>query len=417
MSKKIKKIIKTTLRIIITIIVIFIIFSSGAFLATQNNVIKKMAEKEVLYLGKITGKYENKNGEWSQNVNFDLYWDVWNLLKNDYVDSKDVVDKKLFYGSLKGLVSSLDDPYSEFMDPKENKEFEEDMSGTFEGIGAEIGIRDKILTVISPIEGAPAFQAGIMSGDKILEINGENTKNMNINEAVNKIRGPKGTEVVLSIFREGFEDLEEIKIIRDTIVIKSVKYEKLENDIFLIKINSFNGDTEYLFSQAIQEFLNSGSKKIILDLRNNPGGYLETSVAILGEWINGEVAVIEKFGDDHLLNYTARGKNNLKNIDTVILINGGSASASEILTGALRDYEKATIIGEKSYGKGSVQMVKNLKDGSALKITVAEWLTPKGQNINKEGITPDIEIELTQEDYKNNLDPQKDKAIDFLKQK
>ncbi len=409
-----KKGIKIILKILAGIIIFLVVFLMGAYLATKNNIVSRVAEKEVLYLGKIIGKYEKQDDKWVQNADFDLYWEVWDLLKKDYVNKDDLADKQLFYGSLEGLVSSLDDPYSEFMDPQENKQFEEDMSGTFEGIGAEIGIRDDLLTVISPIEGTPAQKVGIMAGDKILEINGESTQNMDINEAVSKIKGPKGTEVVLSIFRNGFDDIKEFTIIRDVISIKSVSYEKLDNNLFLIKINSFNGDTNYLFSQAIKEILTQDPDGIIVDLRNNPGGYLEVAVMMLGEWINGEVAVLEQFANGKTTEYLADGLNRLKNYSTVIIINEGSASASEILAGALRDYKKATIIGEQSYGKGSVQMVKNLNDGSAIKITVAKWLTPMGQNINEEGIKPDQEVELTYEDFENDRDPQLEAAINFF---
>ncbi len=415
MKIKRKKIIIEIVKIFWVLIMCFIIFSSGAYLAVNSNVVRKMAEKEVLYLGKLTGKYNKNNNKWSQNVDFSLYWEVWDILEKNYVNKGDISEKKLFYGSLKGLISSVGDPYSEFMDPLESKEFDEDMSGSFEGIGAEIGIRDSLLTIISPLDNSPAHRAGIMAGDKILEINGESTKNMNINEAVNKIRGPKGTEVVLTVYRDGLDDFLEIKIIRDTIVIKSVEFKKINNEIFLIKLTSFNGDTNYLFSQAVKEVLELGAEKIILDLRNNPGGFLDVSAMILGEWIDGEVAVVEKFSDGRLVNHLAKGQNRLKNIKTLVLINGGSASASEIVAGALRDYDKAIILGEKSYGKGSVQIVKSLRDGSAVKVTVAEWLTPKGQNINEEGIIPDIEVELNYEDYVKKLDPQMDRALEVLK--
>lgn len=414
-KNKSKKIIIEVVKAFATVVMCFIIFSGGAYLAVNSNVVRKMAEKEVLYLGKLTGKYDKNNNKWSQNVDFSLYWEVWDILEKNYVKKGDISEKKLFYGSLKGLISSVGDPYSEFMDPLESKEFDEDMSGSFEGIGAEIGIRDSLLTIISPLDNSPAYRAGIMAGDKILEINGENTKDMNINEAVSKIRGPKGTEVILSVYRDGLDDSLEFKIIRDTIVIKSVESKKINNEIFLIKLTSFNGDTNYLFSQAVKEALESGAEKIILDLRNNPGGFLEVSAMILGEWIDGEVAVVEKFSDGKLVNHLAEGQNRLKNIETLVLINGGSASASEIVAGALRDYNKAVILGEKSYGKGSVQIVKNLRDGSAVKVTVAEWLTPKGQNINDEGIIPDVEVELSYEDYVKKLDPQMDRALEVLK--
>ncbi len=414
MNIKFKKVFDKILRIFVIAILTVFVFFSGAYLAVENDVVKSLAEKEVLYLGKIKGKYSNVDGNWVQNVNFDLYWDVWDMLKNDYKGSDQLIDKKMFYGSLKGLVSSLGDPYTEFMDPKENKDFQDDMSGTFEGIGAEIGIRDGILTIISPIDGTPAHRAGLMAGDKILEIDGEDTKNMNINEAVSKIRGSKGSEVVLSVFRMISGEIEEFKINRDTIIIKSVKYQEVDENIFLIKISAFNNDTDYLFSEAVTEFLKKDYKALILDLRNNPGGYLETSTLLLGEWINDQVAVIEKFSDNRSLDYPAKGLNRLSNTKTVVLINNGSASASEIMAGALSDYNKATIIGEKSYGKGSVQMIRNLKDGSSIKITVAEWLTPNGRNINKEGIVPDIEVELSYDDYLNNIDPQLNSAKEFI---
>lgn len=415
-KNKIKNIIKNILFVFLGVFILLVAFLSGASLAVENNVVKKVAEKNVIFLGRLSGKYSKVDSQIAQNIDFGLYWDVWDAMKELYVDKDQISDKQLFYGSLKGLVNSLEDPYSEFMDPQLTKEFEEDMSGSFEGIGAEIGIRDGILTVIAPLEGTPAQKAGLMSGDKILEINGESTKDMNIDQAVSKIRGPKGTEVVLNIFRTGLEDFKDINIIRDTIVIKSVSLEILDNNIFLIKINSFNDDTEYLFSGFAKQAFDNKAKGVVLDLRNNPGGYLETSVNVLGEWINGEVALAERFTDGHEMEYIAKGNNYLKDIPTVVLINYGSASASEIVSGALQDYGKAKIIGEKSYGKGSVQMVKNIKDGSSLKITIAKWLTPKGQDINKEGIKPDEEVKLSLEDFENDIDNQLNRALEILNQ-
>ncbi len=415
-KNKIKNIIKNILFVFLGVFILLVAFLSGASLAVENNVVKKVAEKNVIFLGRLSGKYSKVDSQIAQNIDFGLYWDVWDAMKELYVDKDQISDKQLFYGSLKGLVNSLEDPYSEFMDPQLTKEFEEDMSGSFEGIGAEIGIRDGILTVIAPLEGTPAQKAGLMSGDKILEINGESTKDMNIDQAVSKIRGPKGTEVVLNIFRTGLEDFKDINIIRDTIVIKSVSLEILDNNIFLIKINAFNDDTEYLFSDFAKQAFDNKAKGVILDLRNNPGGYLETSVNVLGEWINGEVALAERFTDGHEMEYIAKGNNYLKDIPTVVLINYGSASASEIVSGALQDYGKAKIIGEKSYGKGSVQMVKNIKDGSSLKITIAKWLTPKGQDINKEGIKPDEEVKLSLEDFENDIDNQLNRALEILNQ-
>ncbi|MFA7049501.1 MAG: S41 family peptidase [Patescibacteria group bacterium] len=411
-----KKILKKILSYFLFVFLLFLVFLSGASLAVKNNVVKKVAEKNVVFLGQLSGKYSNVDNQIAQNIDFSLYWDVWDSVKEYHVDKGQVTDKQLFYGSLKGLVNSLDDPYSEFMNPELTKEFEEDMSGSFEGIGAEIGIRDGILTVIAPLEGTPAQKAGLMSGDKILEINGESTEDMSIDQAVNKIRGPKGTEVTLNVFRIGLEDFKDIKIIRDTIIVKSVSLEILENNIYLIKINAFNSDTEYLFLNFAKQAFEGKAKGVVIDLRNNPGGYLETSISVLGEWINGEVALIEKFTDGNEMEYIAEGNNYLKEIPSVVLINYGSASASEIVAGSLQDHSKAKIIGEKSYGKGSVQMVKNIKDGSSIKITIAKWITPKGQDINKEGITPDEIVELSLEDFEKNIDNQLNRALEILNQ-
>lgn len=416
-KNKIKLIIKRILIVFLSLFLLFLSFLSGAIFSIKNETVKEVAEKNSVFLGRLSGKYDKIDNKLVQNIDFDLYWDVWDNMKQFHVDKNEITDKQLFYGSLKGLVNSLGDPYSEFMDPQLTKEFEEDMSGSFEGIGAEVGIRDGILTVIAPLDGTPAQRAGLMSGDKILEINGENTKDMNIDQAVGKIRGQKGTEVTLNIFRVGLEDFKDITIVRDTIIIKSVSLEVLEDNIYLIKINAFNSDTEYLFSQFAKQAQENKAKGVILDLRNNPGGYLESSVAVLGEWINGEIALIEKFSDDEEMEYIAKGYNYLKEIPSVVLINYGSASASEIVAGALQDYAKAKIIGEKSYGKGSVQMVKNIKDGSSVKITIAKWLTPKKQDINKEGIKPDEEIKLSLEDFEKDKDPQLDRALEILNKK
>ncbi len=413
--KQFKKALGSFFRVFLVLFLAVVIFFSGAHLVTSNKTIARLSENQALYLGEVTGKYDKDNGQWSQNVDFNLYWDIWDTLRNNYINKEEFSEKKMFYGSLKGMVSALGDPYTEFMDPQENKDFNEEMSGSFEGVGMEVGIRDDVLTVISPLEGTPAFRAGIMAGDKILEIDSEITKGMNINEAVSKIRGPKGSEVVLTIFRENLEEVLEFKIIRDTIIVKSVTHNILDDDIHLIKIISFNNDTQKLFLEAVNNIYNSDPKGLIIDLRNNPGGYLETPVALLGEWIDGEIAVIEKFGDGRVMDYKSSGLNRLTNYPTVVLINGGSASASEIMTGALQYHGKAVIVGEKSYGKGSVQILKPLRDGSALKMTMAEWLTPAGENINEKGITPDKEVVLSYDDYKEDRDPQLKSAIDLLK--
>ncbi len=357
----------------------------------------------------------NVNGSTiSSEVDFNLYWEVWHKLKEEYVDRNQISEQEMFYGSLRGLTASLKDPYTVFLDPIEVAEFKEDLSGTFEGIGAEVGIRDDLVTVIAPLEGMPAQQAGVRAGDKIYAINGESTIGLTINEAVRKIRGPKDTEVTLTLLREDEDQPLEITITRGIIVVKSVSWEKRDDDLFVIRISNFHDDTLYLFNQAIMEVLANNPRGIILDLRNNPGGYLDTAVEVASEWVKEGPVVAEQMSAGRRNEYFASGQARLHNIPTVVLVNQGSASASEIVAGALRDYKQGVIIGEQTFGKGSVQTLSDLSDGSSLKITVGKWLTPAGDFINEKGIEPDIIIELTREDFLNDLDPQFEKAVDTL---
>ena len=406
------------LKVSITILVLILMlvsFASGLYLAGNNEVMKDLAKKEVIYVGKVLGKYsEAEKGQIQQDVDFDLYWNLWDTLKEKYVDGEEVTDKKLFYGSLKGMTQAVEDPYTVFMNPQKNQEFQESMSGTFEGIGAEVGIKDEILTIIAPLEGMPAQKAGLKAGDKVLEVNGESTKDMTLDEAVNKIRGEEGTEVTLTILRNGENETREITITRGVIQVKSVKTSLREDNIYEIEITNFNDDTLDLFNKAVEEVLNKNPKGIVLDLRNNPGGYLDTSIEVASEWVETGVIVKEKFGDGETSDYKARGRARLAGYPTVVLVNRGSASASEIVAGALQDHGEAVIIGEQTFGKGSVQNLNRFGDGSAVKITVAKWMTPEGRSISEEGIAPDISVEYTLEDYEADKTPQKDKAIEIL---
>jgi len=408
---------------IIILILMSISFFSGVYIAGKSDVIKKMGVDEAFFLGNLTGKYSKVNGEKIiQNVDFNLFWDVWDLLESKFVYRDKLNDKTMFYGALKGLVSSAEDPYTVFMDPKISKEFNDDLSGKFEGIGAEIGIKNEVLTIISPISNSPAQKAGLKAGDQIIFINGTSTIGMSTEEAVKKIRGPKGTEVTLTILKKNESKTKDFKIIRDTIKIDSIitsnspknNFSKYDKNIFIIKITNFNGDTLELFEKAVYDVMQKNPKGIILDLRNNPGGYLDTAIDIASEWIDKGTIVSEKFSDKEKVDHPARGNARLKNYKTVVLVNEGSASASEIVAGALQDYNLATIVGKKTFGKGSVQTVENLPDGSSVKITIAEWLTPKGNNINKEGIKPSVEIDLSEKDYNENRDPQMEKAVEII---
>lgn len=398
----------------VVLLLIFLSFNAGMLAAEMQ---KKTAaiSLEELYSGKVLDlNSEAPEGE-IQDVDFSLFWDTWKLIKENYVDKDKVTEKKMFYGALHGLVSSVEDPYTVFMDPKIAQEFADDMAGTFEGIGAEIGIKNDILTIVAPLPGMPAEKAGLQAGDKVLAINGTSTMGISVDEAVNKIRGPKGTEVVLTIVREGMDDTKDIKVIRDAIIVKSVKTEMREDGIFVISVSNFNNDTENLFNGAVQEALRLKPKGIVLDLRNNPGGYLDTAIEVSSEWIEKGVIVAEKNGDGTSREDVSRGRARLKDFKTVVLVNKGSASASEIVAGALQDHEKAKIIGEQTFGKGSVQTLRDLRDGSSVKITVAKWLTPKGRSINDEGIKPDEDIKLTAEDFEADRDPQMDRALEILR--
>lgn len=363
--------------------------------------------------------FKNKEAGIDKAIDFSLFWKAWDLLKNKYVDSEKLDANKLFYGAIKGMMQATGDPYTTFFDPEENKKFDEDISGTFEGIGAELGIKNGILTVIAPLEGTPAQKAGLRSGDKIIKIDGTASADISIEEAVNSIRGPKGTSVTLTIFREGSEETQDITVQRNVINVKSVSIEFKENKIAYIKITRFGDDTEKGFSDAMEKVKLQESKSLIIDLRNDPGGYLETSIEIASQLLpKGKTVVIEESGDKNQKRMDARGVDVGSEIETVVLINEGSASASEILAGALKDNRKnVTLIGKKSFGKGSVQEFVKMPQGTAAKITVARWLTPNGNQINEQGIKPDKEIDLTNDDFNNNRDPQLDTAIQFLNEK
>jgi len=379
-------------KFVITIIGAVLIFLV-AFYVGQNSVVCKVCAPE--------------------DVDMSLLWEAWYEIEENYVDPN-FDYQKMVYGAISGMIGSLDDPYTTFFDPEEAKSFLEDVSGKFEGIGAEIGIRDDQLQVVAPIEGTPAEKAGLRPGDKIIKIDDTVAVDITIEEAVTLIRGDRGTEVTLTIMRSGWDSTKEFKIKRAIIIVPSIKMELLEDNIAYIKLYHFSENSDRDFSKAALDILNSSAKKIILDLRSNPGGYLERAQDIAGWFLERDkVVVIEDFGAKRDKEYyLANGNSKFTDYPVVVLINEGSASASEILAATLRDNRNIQLIGETSFGKGSVQTLHNLTDGSSLKITIAKWLTPNGNLIADKGLDPDINVEITEDDWTNERDPQLDKLLE-----
>ena len=355
------------------------------------------------------------------NINFDLFWDTWSKLQERYVDQKKIDPKKMYYGAIKGMVASIEDPYTFFLTPEENKQTKDDLGGKFEGIGAQLGLKDNRIVIIAPLKKSPAEIAGAKAGDFINKVDDVSTENWTLTKAVSKIRGPKNTKVKLTLERNNKET--EVTIVRQQIVIASVEL-SFEKNIAVLKVNQFGDNTNDEWNKAVDEikskWLDKQIKGLVLDLRDNPGGYLESSVYLASEFLPlGKLVVKQEailYGDKE---YRVSKIGKLQDIALTILINKGSASASEILAGALRDHKRAQLIGEKSFGKGSVQEALDLKEGAGLHVTVAKWILPNGDWINSKGIEPNFKIineikegnTITQE-----TDKQLEKAIQLLMQ-
>lgn len=358
----------------------------------------------------------------AEDVNFSLFWETYSSLKEKYADPEKIKENEILYGAISGMVESLDDPYTVFMKPDDSERFKDDISGEFEGVGMEVGVRDKTLQVIAPLEGTPADKAGLRSGDIIASIDGETTNDVTIDEAVGMIRGEKGTVVVLGIIREGWDSLRDISVKRGVIKVPSVKTVRYNLDgeedengkIAYFKIYHFSQKVGFDFLKAATKVYLSNADRIVIDLRNNPGGYLQMARNIAGYFLpKGDIVVVEQEGEQRT-ELKAQGEGFFVDYPVVVLINEGSASASEILAGALRDNREVQLIGKTSFGKGTVQELTSLSSGSSLKVTVAKWLTPDGNVIHEVGLDPDIEVELTEEDYKTGRDPQLEKALQVL---
>ncbi|HEV2413017.1 MAG TPA: S41 family peptidase [Candidatus Saccharimonadales bacterium] len=360
--------------------------------------------------GKFWFTKSTQNSSLPSQLNYSSVNQLYQLLKSNY-DGK-LTEQQLVDGMKNGLIQSTNDPYTEYFTASQASSFNNELNGSFSGIGAQLGLRNNNLTIVSPLAGFPAQKAGLQAGDIILSINGVSTTNMNIDVAVNDIRGPKGTTVDLKILR-GNQSLD-FKIVRQDITVPSVTW-SVNNGIGDMVITQFANDTAGLANKAAQDFTNQHVKGIILDLRGDGGGYLQAGVDVASLWLpQGTEIVQERAGSTVLNSLTSTGDDTLHGIPTAVLVDGGTASASEIVSGALRDNNAATLIGSQTFGKGVVQQIFNLTGGSEVKITVAKWYTPNGQNINHQGLTPKIVVPMTTSDVNSGQDPQKARAVEFL---
>ncbi|MAG59605.1 peptidase S41 [Candidatus Woesebacteria bacterium] len=342
------------------------------------------------------------------DVDFELFWEVWDTLESKYFDKSKVSSQEMVLGAIKGMVASLEDPYTVFLPPDEQKRTKEDLGGQFEGVGIQIGFKGSQLAVISPLDGTPAKEAGVEGGDFIIGIKDKNkdiemgTGGMSLPDAVKIIRGPAGTPVILVVTREGVDQPFEIEIVRSKIDVPSIilSFEGASNEIAHLKLLRFGDQTNGEWDSAVFDIKNKKSKGVVLDLRNNPGGYLNGAVFVASEFVKRGVSVIQEDGKGNRQEFKLSGAARLGDIPLVVLVNGGSASASEIVAGALKDHSRAKVVGETTFGKGTIQEAQEL-DSSGLHITTARWLTPEGNWINSEGLEPDIAIEddpATEED-------------------
>lgn len=405
MKKQLQNISKNLILATFSILLVLGIFGVGFFIGTESKL------------------RENQSLNAQSPADLGEFWEVWNLIEEKYVpasDKKVVSDEEKIQGAIQGLVSSLGDSYSRFLTPEENKEFNEAISGNFSGVGMEIDSKDNVLTVIAPLKDSPAEKAGIKAGDIILKIDGKVAADLSVDEAVELIRGEKGTTVEIIIAREGEKGSMSFKIVRDNIKIPTLKSEMRKDGIYVISVFNFSAGVEGDFRKALREFVLSKSNKLVIDLRGNPGGYLEAAVDIASWFLpTGKVIVREDFGSNTTEKvFRSKGYNIFSsNLDVVILVDNGSASASEIVAGALKEHGVAKIVGEKTYGKGSVQELIPISDDTSLKLTIARWLTPNGVSISDSGLEPDVKVEQTKEDLKNGIDAQLEEAIKILLKK
>lgn len=361
---------------------------------------------------------EHKLPPTEQKVDFSLFWQVFESLPKTYFDKTAIDGQKLLYGAISGMVRSLGDPYTVFLDPKQNQAVKTELAGEYEGVGIQIGFnRDRRLVVIAPLSGTPAAKAGIEPKDLILKIGDKETFDLTLPEAVDLIRGPAGTSVKLTLRHEGEEEDYQVEIKREKITVKSVEVEFVGDGggrVAVVKVSRFGETTDSEWDEAVNRVQLEGARAVVVDMRNNPGGFLNSAVHLGSEFIDG-VIVKQEFSDGSIKSLGADHRGELLDIPMAVLINSGSASAAEIFAGAMQDDRRGKIIGEQSFGKGTVQDTVDLSGGSGLHVTIARWLTPKEKSIHDVGITPDEKVEMTREDTEADRDPQLDRALEILR--
>lgn len=406
--------ITSNIQLIVIILIFFLLGNFSAIYWGKTKFAAPATKPTPIKIQKVVNCEPNEK-ELKETVDFSLFWKVWAIVQQRHINRNTLDYQKMLDGAIRGMLSSLEDPYTVFLNAQEFQKFKEEISGQLEGIGIEIAIKDGVLTIIAPLEGTPAQRAGLKSKDQIIEINSALTKGMQLDEAVRLIRGPRGTKVTLSILREDWVEPKKFEIERAIINIPSVSLQKIDSDIVHLKIHNFYDPTRLEFTKKALGILLSGRKKIILDLRNNPGGYFDSAISIAGWFLSPNSIVVQQDTGSGLFvcdGCRSTGTGIFKNHQIVVLINNGTASAAEILAGALRDNLGVLLIGEQSFGKGSVQEIHQIENNSSVKITTAKWFTPNGATIDQIGLKPDIEEKNNPDTFN---DAQLEKALEILR--